>query len=143
MPLVALFFLGGLAFAFFVMLPVMLPFLYGFGTQLAKPTWEIRGYFTFTLTVLIWVGVAFETPLIMALLARLGLVSPQAMLKQWRWAIVGVAITAAAITPTVDPVNMSIVMGPLLALYFIGIGLARLAYRRRPETATGVGAEVN
>jgi sec-independent protein translocase protein TatC len=135
MPLVAIFFLCGLAFAFFVMLPVMLPFLYGFGQQIAKPTWEVRGYITFTLTVLLWVGLAFETPLIMAMLARLGLVSPQAMAKQWRWAIVGVAITAAAITPTVDPVNMSVVMVPLLALYFLGIAFARAVYRKRPARA--------
>lgn len=136
MPLVALFFVAGLAFAYLVMLPAMLPFLYGFGTQVAKPTWEIRAYFSFVLTVLTWVGASFETPLVMAMLARLGLVSPAAMAKQWRYAIVGVAIAAAVITPTVDPVNMSIVMVPLLGLYFLGVGMARAVYRPRTSSPT-------
>jgi sec-independent protein translocase protein TatC len=69
----------------------------------------------------------------MALLARLGVVSPQAMARQWRYAIVGIAIVAAAITPTVDPVNMSLVMVPLVSLYFLGIGMARAVYRPRSE----------
>jgi sec-independent protein translocase protein TatC len=134
LPLVTIFFLLGLGFAFYVMLPTMLPFLYGFGNQVAKPTWEIRGYFSFVLTVLMWVGVTFETPLVMALLSRLGLVSPNAMAKQWRYAFVGVAVMAAAITPTVDPVNMGIVMVPLLALYFMGVGMAKVVYRPRAQS---------
>jgi len=67
----------------------------------------------------------------MAALARLGIVSPQVMAKQWRYAIVGIAFVAAAITPTVDPVNMALVMGPLLGLYFIGVLMARAVYRPR------------
>jgi sec-independent protein translocase protein TatC len=129
LPLSAVFFVLGLAFAYFFMLPAMLGFLQGFGNQLAKPSWTFRAFYQFILTVLLWIGLAFETPLIMTLLARLGLVSPKAMLKQWRYAFVGIAIMAAIITPTVDPVNMSLVMGPLLVLYFLGIGMARVVYR--------------
>ena len=76
----------------------------------------------------------------MALLARLGLVSPKAMAKQWRYAIVGMAIVAAAITPTVDPVNMMLVMAPLLALYFIGILMARAVYRKPRQSSSVVEA---
>ena len=65
------------------------------------------------------------------MVAWLGIVSPQVMLKQWRYAFVGIAFVAAAITPTVDPVNMALVMGPLLALYFLGVLMARAVYRPR------------
>ena len=77
-----------------------------------------------------------KTPLVMAMLARLGLVSPKTMMKQWRYAIAGVAFVAAAITPTVDPVNMFLVMVPLLGLYFLGVMFARAVYRPRPSMAT-------
>lgn len=132
MPLVAIFFVLGLAFAYFIMLPFGLKALASFGSELAAANWNIREYFSFVLAVLLWLGAAFETPLVMALLARLGLVSPNAMLKQWRFAIVGVAFVSAAITPTVDPINMALVMLPLVGLYFLGVMMARAIYRPRP-----------
>jgi sec-independent protein translocase protein TatC len=131
MPLVGVFFLLGVAFAYYVMLPFGLKYLQTFGSELAEANWNIREYFSFVLAVIMWIGAAFETPLIMALLARLGLVSPRAMAAQWRYAIVGIAFVAAAITPTVDPVNMFLVMGPLLGLYFLGVMMARAVYRPR------------
>jgi sec-independent protein translocase protein TatC len=134
-PLVLLFFIAGLAFAYYVLLPVMLPFLLGTGGAIALPTWDIRPYYSFVLAVLLWIGAAFETPLIMALVAWLGVISPAVMMKQWKYALVGIAFVAAAITPTVDPVNMALVMAPLLALYFIGVLMARAVYRprRKPQ----------
>jgi sec-independent protein translocase protein TatC len=132
-PLVLLFFAGGISFAYFVLLPVMLPFLLGTGGAIAQPTWDIRPYYSFVLAVLLWIGASFETPLIMALLARLGIVSPKAMMKQWKYALVGVAFVSAAITPTVDPVNMALVMGPLMALYFVGVFMSRAVYRPRHQ----------
>jgi sec-independent protein translocase protein TatC len=116
------------------MLPFGLKYLMSFGSELARPSWNIREYYSFVFSVLLWIGAAFETPLIMALLARLGLVSPKAMVRQWRYALVGIAFVAAAITPTVDPVNMSLVMAPLLALYFLGILMAQAVYKPRPAT---------
>lgn len=130
-PLVILFFAAGLTFAYLLLLPVMLPFLLGTGSDIATPSWDIRPYYSFVLTVLLWIGAAFETPLVMTLLARLGLVSPKMMTKQWRYAVVGVAFVAAAITPTVDPINMAFVMMPLLGLYFLGILMARAVYKPR------------
>ncbi len=132
MPLVLAFFVAGLAFAYFVLLPVMLPFLLGTGGVIANPTWDIRPYYSFILAVMLWIGAAFETPLIMTLLSWLGLVSPKVMVRQWRYAIVGVAFLAAAITPTVDPFNMALVMIPLVGLYFLGVIMARAVYRPRP-----------
>jgi sec-independent protein translocase protein TatC len=136
LPMVALFFVTGIAFAYFIMLPFGLQYLQGFGSDLAKATWNVREYFSFVLAVMMWIGAAFETPVIMAALAALGIVSPKAMAKQWRYAIVGIAFVAAAITPTVDPVNMALVMVPLLGLYFLGVIMARAVYRPRMATSS-------
>jgi len=153
-PLVAVFFLTGMSFAYFIMLPMGLKYLEGMSSAIATVAWDIREYFSFVLAVMLWIGAAFLTPLVMALLARLGLVSPGTLTKQWRYAIVGIAVAAAAITPTTDPVNMGLVMAPLLGLYVLGVILARAVYRPRlvsvepppeaeaapvPETGTGSG----
>ncbi len=76
-------------------------------------------------------GIAFEMPLVIAALARLGIVTPQALRSGWRIAVVAIAILASVITPTIDPVNMLIVMLPLLALYILSIVLATWMYRKR------------
>jgi sec-independent protein translocase protein TatC len=130
-PAVLILFCVGVAFAYFIMLPFALQYLAALGGDIAKAQWTIRNYYSFVLSVLLWIGLAFETPLVMMALSGLGVVSPKSMMKQWRYAIVGVAVLAAVITPTVDPVNMMLVMGPLLLLYFLGVFLSRAVYRPR------------
>lgn len=128
-PIATLFFIGGMAFAYFVMMPAALPFLLNFMglTTQARPSSYIR----FVTSLLFWIGAAFEFPLLIYILARIGLIRAKMLSEQWRFAIVLIAIAAAFITPTVDPVNMALVMGPLIVLYFISIGLAYLAQRKR------------
>ncbi len=128
-PIATLFFIGGMAFAYFVMMPVALPFLLNFMdlTTQVRPS----SYIKFVTGLMFWIGVAFEFPLVIYVLARLGLIRGQMLAAQWRLAIVIIAIAAAAITPTVDPVNMALVMGPMIALYFLSITLALLAQRGR------------
>lgn len=134
-PVATLFFLAGLAFAFFVMMPAALPFLINFMglTAQIRPSSYIR----FVTGVMFWIGVAFEFPLVIYVLARIGLVRGQMLAQQWRIAIVIIAVAAAAITPTVDPVNMALVMGPMIVLYFLSIVLANIAQRGRMEAQTG------
>ncbi len=129
LPIVTLFFLGGMAFAYFVMLPVALPFLLNFANIQTIP--RPSSYIGFIVGIMFWIGVSFEFPLVIFLLARLGLVKAQALRAQWRLAVVIIAVVAALVTPTVDPVNMSIVMLPLVFLYFLSIGLASIAQRKR------------
>jgi sec-independent protein translocase protein TatC len=81
-----------------------------------------------------WLGIAFQFPLVIFILARLGFISAHTLASHWRLAIVILAVISAAITPTVDPVNMAIVMGPLMILYFLSIGLAFLAQRGRQKS---------
>ncbi len=132
-PLATILFIGGAAFSYYIMLPAALPFLLDFmGIQA-----ELRpsSYFSFVLGVMFWIGVAFEFPLVIYALSAVGFVKPDVLKSQWRLAMVIVAIIAAAITPTIDPVNMALVMVPMAVLYFISIGLSYIAYAGRNKRA--------
>lgn len=120
-------FVAGLAFAYFVMLPTAIPFLKGFLSDLIHPNWFIDKYISFITSLLFWVGLSFETPLLIFFLAKLGIVTPAVLSRNRKYAILVIAVLAAIITPTPDPFNMILVMGPLILLYEIGILLAKLA----------------
>jgi sec-independent protein translocase protein TatC len=120
-------FAAGAAFAYFVMLPTAIPFLKGFLSDIIDPSWFIDKYISFITSLLFWVGVSFETPLVIFFLAKLGIVTPASLSHYRRYAILVIAILAAVITPTPDPFNMILVMAPLIVLYEIGILLAKLA----------------
>jgi sec-independent protein translocase protein TatC len=127
-PMATLLFAGGVAFTWFVMIPTAVPFLthfLGITTQL-RPS----NYFEFITALMFWIGLSFEMPLVIALLARLGFVTARQLVAGWRYALVAIALVAAAVTPTVDPVNMGLVMLPLTGLYAASIGLAALMGRR-------------
>jgi sec-independent protein translocase protein TatC len=129
-PLATVFFVGGVAFAYYVMLPAALPFLLDFMGITTAP--RPSNYFSFVLNLMFWVGICFEMPLLVLVLARLGIVSVKGLLKQWRVAIIGSAVLAAVVTPTPDPVNMGLMMIPLLSLYLVSILFAAFA-RRKPK----------
>jgi sec-independent protein translocase protein TatC len=133
-PAVMLLFAAGVAFAYYAMLPVALAYFATFGGDSIEAQWTVSEYLRLVLNILIWIGVAFETPLIVMLLARFGVVSAKALARGWRVAFVLTAIIAAVITPTPDPLNMSIVWAPLFTLYLLGVLLARL-FGKRPAPA--------
>ncbi len=120
-------FVAGAAFAYFVMLPTAIPFLKGFLSDIIHPNWFIDKYISFVTSLLFWVGLSFETPLLIFFLAKLGIVTPAVLSRNRKYAILVMAVLAAIITPTPDPFNMILVMGPLILLYEIGILLAKLA----------------
>ena len=120
-------FVVGLAFAYFAMLPFAIRYLLTFGGDIARAQWTIGEYIDFVTTILLWIALAFETPLVIFFLAKLGIVTPAMLSRYRRYAILAVAVLAAIITPTPDPFNMIIVMVPLYALYEVGVLLARFA----------------
>jgi sec-independent protein translocase protein TatC len=128
-PAVLILFVTGLAFAFFVMLPPALNWLLNVGEMATQV--RPSSYFGFISRVLFWVGIVFEFPLIVFILASMGLVSSKLLLQNWRIAVIVIAVIAALITPTIDPFNMLIIMGPMIVLYFLSIGLAVFAQKRR------------
>lgn len=126
-PAATLLFLVGVAFAWFILLPAAIAFLSSWQTDVFIQEWQSQKYIPFITSLVFWIGVSFETPLIIFIMAKLNLVTPQFLIKQWRFAVVIIAIAAAMITPTVDPFNMALVMVPLFTLYGISILLAYLA----------------
>ena len=128
-PIAILLFIGGMAFAFYVMLPTALPFLFNFMGLTTQP--RPSSFYNFVTLIMFWIGVTFEFPLVIYILASLGVIKAKNLLEQWKLAIVIIAVLSAAITPTVDPVNMGLVMAPMIVLYFISIGLATIAERGR------------
>ena len=132
-PTAFVLFLIGLAFAYYVMLPVALPFLLNFMNIETVP--RPSNYIRFVTGLMFWIGVAFQFPLVMFTLAAIGLVRARTLLDGWRIAIVLIAVLAAVITPTIDPVNMGLVMAPMIVLYFLSILLAAIAERGRARRA--------
>ena len=132
-PTALIFFVGGLAFAYFVLLPFALKYLFAFGADIAEPLWTISEYINFELSIMFWIGVAFETPLLMLILSTMGVISAKQLASKRKYAIVIIALAAAVITPTPDPFNMALVMGPLYLLFELGILLARIFGKKTDE----------
>jgi len=128
---IGFFFALGVVFAGMVMIPVAVNYLQGFMSDIVQQTYSIDGYISFVTTIMFSSGMIFETPLLLALIARLGLVTPKQLAKGRRYALVGIALMAALVTPTPDAFNMLLVMAPLVVLYELGILLAWFAERAR------------
>ena len=125
-------FLAGVAFAYFVALPPALDFLFNFGSGLdVEANIRIGSYIDFVTRLLFWTGVSFQTPLVIMFLGRFGIVSARQLLRWWRPAIVAAFVVSAIVTPTIDPVTQSLVAGPIIVLYFLGIVLAWLVAPKR------------
>ena len=136
LPFVSVLFVIGSAFALVLVLPAMLGFLSGFMPQIFRPDLRAATTLSLALSVTLWLGIVFEMPLVMFLLTKLNVVTWQKLLGWWRWAVVLIMIMSAIITPTPDPINMLIVAVPMVILYALGIGLARLGSgRTRAATA--------
>lgn len=122
-------FFVGLFFAYIALIPAALNFFISYGENVVEQLWSIDRYFEFVLLLLFSTGLAFQVPVVQFLLALLGIVSSETMLKGWRYIFLGAAILGAVLTPSTDPVTQSLLGGAVLSLYFGGIGLVRLSGR--------------
>jgi sec-independent protein translocase protein TatC len=135
LPAVGGLFAAGLAFGRYVVLARTIDFLAGFlseggsasGVGLAEPAWRVGLYIGFVTNLLFVIGLAFQTPLVVFLLAKLRIVSPELLRRYRRHAILLLAVLAAVMTPTPDPFTMLMVLAPMVLLYELGIVLARFA----------------
>jgi sec-independent protein translocase protein TatC len=127
-------FLSGIAFGYYVTLPYVLKFLVSFQNVSLPgivPMITVNEYFDLTLMILLGLGMVFELPVLVFFLTLFGIVTPQFLWKNIRYAILIIAIVAAIITPTPDAMTMLIFMAPMVALYFIGIGVSAMVVRKR------------
>ena len=117
-------FLAGAAFGFFLILPIALKFLLQFGENLFTNTIRASDYYGFATSLTLATGLMFEVPVAMLAFARLGLVTAATYRRQWRIAIVLIAVVAA-LMPGTDPLSMLLLMAPQIGLYILGIWLAK------------------
>jgi sec-independent protein translocase protein TatC len=129
---VGILFTGGALFGYFVIFPPTLQFLYTFyGTDKLHFLVSMRSYFSLMSTMLLSFGAVFELPLVMMLVSAFGLVKPRWWGRYRRFMYIGIALFAAVITPTTDPISMMAMVIPMWLLYEVGILLAKLTYRER------------
>lgn len=131
LPAVVLAFILGAAFGYRVLFPPAIHFLLSFGSDIATPYIRIGSYVSLMISLLFWMGVVFETPVVLFFLSRIGVVSPEQLGRQRRYAIVVAFILGALITPTFDPVNQTLVALPIIVLYEVGIWLAKIGAKQR------------
>ena len=127
LPGLFLCYLGGAAFAYFVMLPTGLRFLLHFGTGIAVPVINITEYMSLVTAMLFWIGLVFELPLAMFLLAKMRIVSRKRFRKLRRYVPAAAFVLGALITPSFDIVNQTLVSVPIMVLFEVGLFLTWLA----------------
>lgn len=126
-------FVAGVAFAYYLLLPASLTFLLGIGRQRLEPMVSIDAYLSFVTTLMAWCGIVFELPVVLFILAKLGIVTPEWLRQQRPYAILVLTIIAAVVTPTTDPVNLLLMTVPLVLLYESSILVTRVAMPYQPE----------
>jgi sec-independent protein translocase protein TatC len=127
-----LFFVGGGAFGYYTAVPQAASWLIGLGEHY-RANITLRSAFTFESRIILAMGAVFEMPILIFFLARLGLVTPRFLLRNFKIAVLVIAVLAAVLTPTGDMVTMSFFVGPMVLLYLLGVGLAYVA-RPREES---------
>ena len=133
-------FLCGISFGYFIMLPQILNFLVGFASGgPIKPLIDIDQYFSLILMILLGLGVIFELPVLIFILSVFGILTPKFLLKNFRYAMLIITVSAAILTPTPDAQTMLIFMVPMVGLYFIGVIVSYVVVRRKRARALAGG----
>jgi sec-independent protein translocase protein TatC len=128
----SLLFIGGGAFSLFVVTPYALNFLLSYARPGLTPMITLQNHVDFLLKFTLAFGIVFELPLAITLLARMGVVSAQLLARNRKYAILGAFVVAAVLTPTPDVFNQTLMAGPLILLYEVGIISARIFGQRAP-----------
>ncbi len=126
-------FVAGVAFAYYWLLPVSLKVLLGIGRGILEPVVSIDTYLSFVTGLAFWCGIVFEIPIVLFLLAKVGVVTPEWLRQSRSYAILVIFIIAAVVTPTTDPVNMILMAIPMVLLYEVSIWVTWFAIRRPPH----------
>ena len=135
-----LLFVAGMAFGYYLALPMTLKFLLSIPGPFT-PMISINEYFDMSMIVLLGLGLVFQLPILIFVLALFGIVTPRFLWKNFRYAILIIAIIAAAITPTTDALTMLVFMAPMIVLYLLGIGVAAIVVRGKKKRAAELSGE--
>nr|CAD5985202.1 Sec-independent protein translocase protein TatC [Planktothrix pseudagardhii] len=132
-------FLLGLSFAYVALIPAALNFFINYGADVVEQFFSIEKYFEFVLVLLFCTGIAFQIPVIQAILGALKIVSSEQMLSGWRYVILGGAVLGAVLTPSTDPLTQSLLAGAVLGLYFGGIWIVKLIENTSESYSKSIG----
>ena len=137
-----LLFLAGMAFGYWVVMPMTLGFLLSVGnTGQFRPMISMNDYFDMTLVIELGLGLVFQLPILIFFLSLFGIVTPRFLWNNFRYAVLIISIIAAVVTPTTDALTMTIFMAPMILLYLLGIGVSAIVVRhkRRSEAIARAG----
>lgn len=139
-----LLFISGAVVAFFILNPT-LQFLTTIGGSEIEPFYTADSYVTLIVWMMLAFGIGFEFPVLLVALQLIGVLTPRRLLQWWRWAIVVIAVIAAVITPSGDPISMIALAVPMGLLYIVSIavGWVLLRLRRRRKRRAGVDESVD
>ena len=135
-------FYTGILFCYQILIPIVLEFLLGFGTDRLTPVISVSNYFAMVARLCFSFGVVFQLPIVIMVLSLLGVVTPQFLLKQWRWAVLIIFVISAVLTPP-DPASQVLMALPVLLLYIGSVLIAFITVRRRKGEGEGVDEEDN
>jgi sec-independent protein translocase protein TatC len=136
LPWIALMFIGGVVFGYYIIIPRMTDFLLSWGSNLVSIQPRIGSYINVITRMLLVIGIIFELPVITTFLARIGVLNPKWLADKRKTSIIIAFILAAIITPTIDPLSQCMVAIPLVVLYEMSIWLAKLVYKKKPAIVT-------
>lgn len=139
LPWIALMFVGGVVFGYYIIIPRMTDFLLSWGSDLVNIQPRIGSYINVVTRMLLVVGIIFELPVITTFLSRLGVLNPKWLADKRKTSIIVAFILAAMITPTIDPLSQCMVAIPLVVLYEMSIWLAKLVYKKKPAIVASEG----
>lgn len=125
-------FYTGVVFAYWILIPIVLKFLIRFGTEKLAPLISVDKYFGFVARLCFAFGLVFQLPLVIIMLTYMGAVSPRMLMKQWRWAVLIIFVSAAILTPP-DPTSQLLMALPLVLLYVGSVALSILIEKRRKK----------
>lgn len=127
-----MFFALGVLFGYYIAVPFAGTFLMSFGAEFVQMI-TIDKYMGFLTTMMLGLGIVFEIPMLIFVLSKLGIVTPRFLMKNFRYAILIILVIAAVITPTGDPVNLAVFSLPMILLYLLGVGIAKLWGPKKDE----------
>lgn len=138
-PLAILLFAAGLSFAYFTVYPVAVKFLLLMATEGLSPMITVGEYLSFTLAFFIPFGIAFEMPLMIYLLGKLGIVGPAGLSRSRKYVLLAVVVAAAVMTPGPDVVSQLMMAVPVYLLYEVSIWISYLIWRKEKKKLAAMG----
>jgi sec-independent protein translocase protein TatC len=122
----------GVVFCYMILIPIVLDFLLGFGTERLNPMISVTEYFAFVARLCFTFGIVFQLPVIVLVLSAAGIVTPQFLLRQWRYAVLVIFVVAAVLTPP-DPASQLLMALPVLLLYIGSVLVAFVTVRKKKD----------